>query len=79
MKAKVLAKFINVLHRSKQPLLSTNPKTGAQIDDGNWQFVSSYTRHATGETVELGEIEFRNLSRKGMVEAASEASAPAKK
>lgn len=70
MKAKVEASRVNLLKREKVEALSTNPKNGQPVDDGNWKYRDTYTAHKKGEVVDVDEITFRNLSKKGSLVAA---------
>ena len=68
MKAKVIANKANILNRIKETVLSTNPKTGAQVNDGNWRWKDTYTVAKKGDVVEVDDVSARNLIRKGVLE-----------
>ena len=70
MKAIVESKQVSLLNRTKVPVMSINPKNERPVDEGNWRYEDKYTTHKKGEKVDVDEITFRNLSKKGSLVAA---------
>lgn len=70
MKAIVEAKQVSLLNRTKVPVMSVNPKNERPVDEGNWRYEDKYTVHRKGDKVEVDDVTFRNLSRKGALVAA---------